>query len=99
MALQKQIPLDGRAVEASPQTRILSAKDRIAKVTAIVSESKVRLEFLKKQYDELKVQAAALGVEDTKQLPAVISRTETELDLALTQLEAALLEAEMITNG
>ena len=99
MGLIKQVPLDGRVSEISPATRVADAKARIAKVTAVVTESKIKLDFLKKQYDELKAQATGLGVEDTKQLPDIIARTEKDLTDYLTQLEAALAEAETLING
>ena len=98
MTLVKQIPLDGTVLENPAATSIIEIKDRIAKVTLTVSESKVRLEFLKKEYDQLKAKAAELGVEDTKLLPNTIAQLETELATLLTQVESALLQAEQILN-
>jgi hypothetical protein len=96
MALTKQVPV---TVDTSAESRIMQAKDRIAKVTTAVTESRVRLDFLKKQYDELKVKAAAMGVADTKELPAIIEKTEQELVEMLQQMESALSQAEQVING
>ena len=99
MALTKQVPLDGKVLEVTPATKIAALKDRVNKVNTSVSESKVRLEFLKKQYDELKAKALELGVEDTKELPTIISQTEAELAELLSQVESALIQAEQILNA
>jgi hypothetical protein len=96
MALTKQVPV---TVDTSAESRIMQAKDRIAKVTTAVTESRVRLDFLKKQYDELKVKAAAMVVADTKELPAIIEKTEQELVEMLQQMESALSQAEQVING
>jgi hypothetical protein len=40
-----------------------------------------------------------MGVADTKELPAIIEKTEQELVEMLQQMESALSQAEQVING
>ena len=96
MGLIKQISV---TIDTSAESKIAQMKARIAQVNTQVTESKVKLEYLKKQYDELKAQAAGMGVQDTKELPNIIAQTEADLTEMLSQVELALQQAEQVING
>lgn len=79
--------------------RYIALKPRIQKAQNVLIGMKKEVEMLRKRYDELVAECAALGIDDVSDLPARLAEVIQRRDALLAKLEIKVSELEAKMKG